>query len=100
MAVVPNQTVGRFTGEADEDVDEFVEAIRISFIPYKVYYGDEQTQAKARLLYLSSRLEGKAKKWWRTVDRGVKRVQVTNPNITGSRERVGSVSGMIARTVL
>ena len=60
----------RFTGEADEDVDEFVEAMRISFIPYEGYYGDEQTQAKARLLYLSSRLEGKAKKWWRTVGRG------------------------------
>ena len=62
-------SVDRFAGEADEDVGEPLEAVGISFILNEGYYRDDQNRETARLLYLSSKLEGKAKKWWRTVDR-------------------------------
>ena len=59
----------KFTREVDEDVEEFLELVRLSFVPNEVYYRDDRDWEKARLLYLSSRLEGKAKKWWKRVDR-------------------------------
>src|SRR5258705_1765606 len=62
-------SVDGFTGEGGEDVEEFLESVRLSFVPYEVYYRDDQVREKARLLYLSSRLEGKTKKWWKRVDR-------------------------------
>ena len=46
-----------------------MESVRLSFVPNEAYYRDDQDQEKVRLLYLSSRLEGQAKKWWRRVDR-------------------------------
>ena len=35
-------SVDRFAGEADEDVEELLEAVRISFIPNEAYYRDDQ----------------------------------------------------------
>ena len=57
-------SVDRFTGEADEHVEEFLEVVKILFISNKVYYRDQQTRAKAILLYLSSRLEELVDNGW------------------------------------
>ena len=59
----------RFTREGSEDVEEFLESVRLSFLPNEVYYRDDRDREKARLLYLSLRLDGKAKKWWTGVSR-------------------------------
>ena len=59
----------KFTGEGGEDVEEFLESVRLSFVPNEAYYRDDQDREKARLLYLASRLEGAARKWWKKVDR-------------------------------
>ena len=52
----------RFTGEGNEDVEEFLESVRLAFLPNEAYYRDDRDREKARLLYLSLRLDGKAKK--------------------------------------
>ena len=72
--VVTGSTTGlfaveRFCGNEEEDIDEFLDAVLVSFRPNETHYDDIPEQERAWLLYMASLLEGQVKKWWKTVER-------------------------------
>ena len=62
-------SVRRFSGEDEEDVDEFLDAVHLSFMPQEILFKEAVHQEKARLLFMSSLLDGKARRWWRSVEK-------------------------------
>jgi len=61
--------VEKFSGEEDEDVEEFLDAVMLSFMPQEVHYRTVAQQERARMLFLASMLDGKAKRWWKSVEK-------------------------------
>lgn len=58
-----------FEGTKDNDIDKFLSNVEISFQPREAQYLVEATKEKARLMYLATIMDGKARKWWRSIDR-------------------------------
>lgn len=52
-------TLDKFSGEDDEDVEEFLDAVMLSFTPQEALFTDMERKEKARLLFLASMFEGK-----------------------------------------
>ena len=60
----------KFSGHiGDEGVEDFLDAVMLSFMPQEIYYKEADYKEKTRLLFLSSILEDTAKKWWRSIAR-------------------------------
>ena len=84
--------VERFCGNEEEDIKGFLDAVLISFRPNEIHYDDIPEQEWARLLYMASLLDGQAKKWWKTIERGKKdtRTKATTLMRTRFVHKIGS----------